>query len=224
VQAEIERRKNLGRPSGCISPFTAKIVCGDCGGFYGSKVWGSNTKYRRTIWRCNEKYKGNGKCKTPHITEDDLKQRFLSAFNTLMGDREEIIDNCRLAQSVLCAYSEIDMELKERRREIEVVTELSRKAIFENAQVAVSQEEWGERNDIYLERHRNATERVAELDLMKREKQSKKLMLESFIQDIKSRENTLDEFDEWLWMVTISKVTILRDGKLVFRFKDGTEV
>lgn len=104
VQAEIERRKNLGRPSGCISPFTAKIVCGDCGGFYGSKVWGSNTKYRRTIWRCNEKYKGHGKCNTPHITEDDLKQRFLSAFNTLMGDREEIIDNCRLAQSVLCAY------------------------------------------------------------------------------------------------------------------------
>jgi len=45
----------------CQSPFSAKIICGECGGFYGSKVWGSNTQYRRTIWRCNEKYKGKYK-------------------------------------------------------------------------------------------------------------------------------------------------------------------
>ena len=35
VQAELERRNELGRPMGCASPFSAKIVCGDCGGWYG---------------------------------------------------------------------------------------------------------------------------------------------------------------------------------------------
>ena len=74
VQAKIERRKKLGRLSGCSSPFTPKIICGDCGGFYGSKVWGSNTKYRRTIWRCNDKYKGDIKCVTRHVTEDEVKK------------------------------------------------------------------------------------------------------------------------------------------------------
>ena len=49
VQAEIERRKQLGRPAACQSPLSTKLVCGDCGGFYGSKVWGSNTKYRKMI-------------------------------------------------------------------------------------------------------------------------------------------------------------------------------
>ncbi|MCX8129700.1 MAG: recombinase family protein [Clostridia bacterium] len=92
VQAEIERRKGLGRPSGCSSPFSEKLVCGDCGGFFGSKVWGSNTKYRRIIWWCNEKYKSDKKCNTPHVTEEDVKQRYLIVYNTLMGDREEFDD------------------------------------------------------------------------------------------------------------------------------------
>ena len=35
VQAELERRNELGRPMGCGSPFSARIVCGDCGGWYG---------------------------------------------------------------------------------------------------------------------------------------------------------------------------------------------
>jgi len=223
VQAEIERRKGLGRPSGCGSPFSAKIVCGDCGGFYGSKVWGSNTKYRRVIWRCNEKYKGGKKCETPHVTEDDVKQRFLAAFNTLMGDREELIANCRLAQQVICDCSEIDAELEEIKREIEVVTELSKKAIYENAMVPVSQDEWSERNNSYLERHRKATQRTFELEAMKRERQNKFLMLEGFVRGIESCALVLVEFDEKLWAVAVEKVKVMPDGRMMFEFKGGTE-
>jgi hypothetical protein len=224
VQAEIERRKGLGRPSGCGSPFSAKIVCGNCGGFYGSKVWGSNTKYRRVIWRCNEKYKGGKKCETPHITEDDVKQRFLSAFNTLMGGRDELLTNCRLAQQVLCDQSEIDAELAELRREIEVVTELSKKAIYENAMVPVSQEEWSERNSSYLERHRKATQRVAEIERLRRERQNKLLMLEGFVKGIESCVQVIEKFDERLWAVAVEKVKVMPDGRMMFKFKDGTEV
>ncbi len=224
VQAEIERRKGLGRPSGCNSPFSAKIVCGDCGGFYGSKVWGSNTKYRRAIWRCNEKYKGDKKCTTLHVTEDDVKQRFLTAFNTLMGDREELIANCRLSQNILCDCSEIDSELEELRRDIEVVTELSKKAIYENASVAVSQDEWSERNNSYLERHRKATERVSELEKMKCARQNKSLMLDTFIKGVETRPLVLEEFDDKLWAVAIENVKVMPDGRLVFSFKDGTEI
>ena len=41
VQAEIERRTALGRPMTCSSPFSARLVCGDCGGYFGRKTWGS---------------------------------------------------------------------------------------------------------------------------------------------------------------------------------------
>lgn len=223
VQAEIERRKKLGRPCGCGSPFTAKIICGDCGGFYGSKVWGSNTKYRRTIWQCNDKYKGDAKCITRHVTEDEVKKAFLIAFSKLLGNREDLIADCRLAQNALCDCSAIDAELADLQQEIEVVVELSRKAIYENARIAQSQEEWSKRNNGYLERHRRATERIAELEEMKREQQAKGLQLEAFIRELASCPLVIDEFDERLWVAAVDTVTVTKDGRLVFRFKDGTE-
>ena len=42
-----------------------------------SKVWHSTSKYRRTIWQCNHKFKNDKKCKTPHLYEDTLKDTFL---------------------------------------------------------------------------------------------------------------------------------------------------
>ncbi len=224
VQSEVERRKNLGRPGSCHSPLSTKLVCSDCGGYYGSKVWGSNTKYRRVIWRCNGKYKGENKCSTPHVTEEEIKQKFIEAFNSLLGYRDELIQDCRLAQSTLCDFSAIDAELDDLQQEIEVVAELARKAINENAHTAIRQDEWIERNDGYLERHRKATKRAIELEELKHEKLRKNLVLDNFIRDLNSREDSLNEFDENLWIAAVEKVLIMPNGGLTFHFKDGSEI
>lgn len=73
------------------SCFSGKIVCGECGSFYGSKVWHSNSKYKRTIWQCNHKYKNKENCRTPHIYEERIKEGFIEVFNSLIKDKGEII-------------------------------------------------------------------------------------------------------------------------------------
>ena len=231
VQLEIERRKGLGRPTSCTSIFAARIVCSDCGGWFGKKVWGSykeDKARRREVWQCNDKYKrrgipGNG-CQTPHITEEDVKARFLTAFNILMNDRQELIEDCRMAQAVLCDTSEIDVELAEVRSELEVVSELSRKAIYENARTAMSQSEWSERNNSYLERHKQASHRLEELEVRKRERLGKAKILEGFIRDIQNRPLAVTEFDEKLWLAVIDQVKVGRDGAMTFLFKNGSKV
>lgn len=171
VQIELEQRKKLGRPDTCQSTLSTKLVCGDCGGYFGSKVWGSHTKYRRTIWQCNNKYKNDKKCTTWHVTEDEVKQKFVETFNSILILREELIVNCRLAQEALCNCTNIDSEINELHREIEVVAELSRKAIYENAHVAINHEEWHERNNGYLDRYRKASYHVTELEKLKIKRQ-----------------------------------------------------
>lgn len=52
-----------------------------------------------------------------------------------MGAREDLIADCSLAKNTLCDYSAIDAEITELQREIEVVVELSRKAIYEIARI-----------------------------------------------------------------------------------------
>jgi hypothetical protein len=230
VQAELERRGKLGRPVSCNNPFSARIVCGECGGWYGSKVWHSTSKYRRVIWRCNEKYKdagspcGSKKCETPHVTEEDVKARFLEVWNSVAANREELIADCRAAKKALCDCAGIDAELAGLQREVEVVTELSRKAIYENAHSAVNQDEWNERNNGYLDRHRMATERIASLESNRSQRQNKARILETFIKGLSTGEQSITEFDEKLWAATIDCITVLPDGGLVFRFKNGTEV
>lgn len=224
VQGEMERRKKLGRRIICQSPLSTKVVCGECGGFYGSKIWSSNSKYRKVIWQCNEKYKSETKCLTPYVTEDIVKQKFVDAFNSLLRFRDELIANCRLAQSALLDSAKIEAELRELKQEIEVVADLSRRSIQENAHNAYDQEEWRKTNDGYLKRYREASKRVTELEELKREKQSKKHFLERFISNLEAQNDMLDEFDERLWRASIETVTVMANERMVFRFQDGTEI
>ena len=104
VQAEILKRQSLGKRYSGISVFSAKIRCGCCGGWYGSKVWHSNDKYRKVVYRCNQKYKGDCKCGTPHLTEEDIKAFFIKivdqAFLKIFNDPVAILhDGCCYLQA-----------------------------------------------------------------------------------------------------------------------------
>ena len=131
VQRELERRKAIGRSYSGNSIFSSRLVCGDCGGYFGSKVWHSTDKYRRTIWRCNSKFTGEEKCQTPHLTEEEIKARFLDAFNALVADKEQLLDECRTMQAALTDTGSLDSEIAALLSEMEVVAELTKRCIEE---------------------------------------------------------------------------------------------
>ena len=227
VQAEISRRKSIGAIGRCTSPFAGKIICGDCGGFYGKKVWGSykeDKTYRREVYRCNDMYKHTRRCESPIVTEEEIKEHFLLAFNTLMSNRDSIIEDCRLVQSTLCDTEEIDTKIAELTREIEVVTELSRKAIYENARTAQSQIDFNKRNEEYLKRHSKATNRIEKLEKEKQERLAKYNTLERFTTDIEKRPLVLEHWDKELWLIAVDSVIVTTDGLMTFRFKGGAEI
>jgi len=76
VQVLMQSRGKDSSRNSCVSIFSGKIRCGDCGSWYGSKVWHSNDKYRRVIWQCNHKFDSGEKCTTPHLDEETIKQLF----------------------------------------------------------------------------------------------------------------------------------------------------
>ncbi len=45
VQAEFIKRDKAGKQFSSTSIYASKIICGDCGCFFGAKVWHSNSKY-----------------------------------------------------------------------------------------------------------------------------------------------------------------------------------
>ena len=110
---EILRRKGCHRHYSGNSIFSGKIICGDCGEFYGMKVWNSTSeKYRRTVWQCNGKFrKKEKKCSTLHLTEEAIKEKFIAAFNAVFDIRTELLGNCKEASAEICDTASIGEEI-----------------------------------------------------------------------------------------------------------------
>jgi len=123
VQLEIHRREAAGDHGASTYTFSSRIVCGECGAYYGRKVWHSNDdRYRRVIWRCNAKYKGSAPCRTTHLTEEEIKSHFIHAFNQLQAVREDTIEACRESISALCDLTELDAKIIGLREELSALS------------------------------------------------------------------------------------------------------
>ena len=67
-------------------------------------------------------------------------------------------------------------------------------------------------------------ERYDELVALRSRKMAKAKAINRFIATLSRREELLTEFDNRLWLTLADYVTVRRDGKMTFRFFDGTEI
>lgn len=100
VQAELADVKQGRCSSSRTREFSGKIMCGQCGSWYGSKTWHAGSKYEKRIWRCNHKYAGKTKCATPHLTDQQIKATFTQALENLAAHST--------------AHTDIDLLVRER--------------------------------------------------------------------------------------------------------------
>ena len=223
VQYELKRRKKDGRWTSSTYPFSGKIICGECGGIYGSKVWHSNTPNRTMVWQCNEKHRGQH-CKTPHLTDADIQNAFLAAFNKILGNREEIMEAYREIMEALTDTHDLDTEQEQLESESEVTMELIRKVIEDNAQKAMDQGEYERKYTGYCERYEAARKRLAEIGEFRLERNAKHTKIAMFLERLAESTVLVTEFDEELWYATVDFVTVYEDMRMVFTFRDGNTV
>lgn len=193
-QEETRRKREGGRYSG-VSIFSGKIKCGKCGGFFGAKVWHSTDKYRRVIYRCNNKYDGH-KCQTPHVTEDEVKAAFVTAFNKLVTEREEVIANARLVQKTLCATEELEQEKSALAEELAVVVKMVEECVAENARIAQNQAEYQKRYNGLVVRYDTAKQWFDEVTEAIAARSVKAERLAGFIKTFEGQTAPLWDFDE----------------------------
>jgi len=225
VQKELARRRNLGRRYSGNSIFATRLVCGDCGAFYGTKVWNSNDeRYRRVVWQCNDKFKGEHKCKTPHVTEEALKLKFVEAFNRVFDDKDEIISNCEMVAAMLTDTTSIDDERTRLHRELEIIAELIQKLVQENATVAQSQTDYLATYNGYVARYEETAKQLKALDEQVLLKQAKADAFNAFIETLRKTESALVDFDDLVWIHTIDKAVVMHDKTINFVFQDGTSI
>lgn len=224
VQAEIDRRKTLGRSYSGNSIFSSKLVCGDCGGFFGQKVWHSTDAYRKVIWRCNSKFKGEKKCGTPHLDTETIQQKFLLAYNQLMQNRDGVIADCTQMRQMISDCATLNAEIEKLTEEIDIVAEMVKACVKENASSAQSQEEYTKKYSSLVKRYEKTASRLDALSAERARKQDRDRELRLFIEATKQQPLVLEVWNERLWVGLLEEATVFHDGRMVFQFKNGTEI
>jgi DNA invertase Pin-like site-specific DNA recombinase len=224
VQAELERRKNSRTRHRQTSPFSGKILCADCGGIFGAKTWHSTDRYRRVIWQCNDKFKGEHKCETPHLTEKRLKELFLSALGAYLSDRETVIVRLRDTQRVLTDTDFIDEDIRTLEEELTAVTEMLRLCIEENAANATTEETYRATHAELCRRFEETEARLTSLQKQRDRMKADAIAIGGMMFELGELTALPLTFDEKLWNGTIDHVIVYADERVVFCFKDGKEI
>ena len=223
VQAEIKRRRTSFNKYSGVSIFSSRIKCSDCGGWYGPKIWHSNDKYRRVVWQCNDKFKGE-KCTTAHLTEDEIKEAFIKAFNILFTSKAEIIANIKLVQKEICNLSPLEDERDRLAEEVQVLTDMANNMIKRNATVAQDQAEYQKNYDALLAKYDTARKAYDEVVDKIQNLTYRRSMLDNFVRELGRQENLLTEFDSGLWGALIDYMTVRKKDDIDVTFKDGTTI
>lgn len=224
VQAEMARRKEKDNHQNSLNVFSSKIYCGECGSYYGSKVWHSTDKYRRVIWRCNGKYERQTRCSTTHLTDDEIKRLFLSAISKLHDERETLLEDCRFMRGALSDTTELEAERSLLMEELTAVGLLTEKLFEDNAAGKMNTKEFEARHASYVERYNDLQEKLSAIKNSEERKQRQITVLDRFIEDMREMKALPIDFSDRLWNALVEKVTIYTDGRAEFLFKNGTTV
>ena len=228
VQGNIRNTKIIYLPEAVadwgssVSIFSSKVKCGDCGSWYGSKVWHSTDKYRRVIWQCNHKFDGE-KCTTPTLTEDEMKRLFLQAANIAITEREELISVFESYMAPKLATDALERELAEVETELNVVSGLIDNCIHENARIALNQTAYQEQIAVLEARLNQAEAKKAEVIAEITRRQAKRQEIDQHFQHLRKL-NLLTEFRDDDWLAMVDCMTVHRKDEVWVTFKDGSKI
>ena len=204
--------------------FSSKIVCGDCGGWYGPKVWHSTDKYRRVIWQCNHKFKNGERCKTPHFYEDDIKKKFVTACKSVLENREDFIAACKQVRDILSDCTAFEKQVTELYTQHDDITKTMQEYIRRNATKPQKQDEYNEQYEKYEQKSYEIKKDISAVQAKIARRLSRKELLDGMIRELETADLTLPQFDEKLWRIMVENVTAGPDGEMLFKFRNGIEV
>ena len=224
VQILMQVREPGKNRNSSVSIFSSKIKCGDCGGWFVSKVWHSNDKYRKVIWWCNHKFDGDEKCLTPHLDEKTIKRIFIKALNILGKERDLIIAGFEEIKDTAFLTDELEAEAGRQNGEMNVVAELIQNCIDKNAHVAQDQTEYEKRYDALVQRFDTTKAKLEETQAAIAKRQAQRQMMENFMDVLRSLPEQVDYFDEGTWYAMCDYITVYSKDDIRVTFHNGMEI
>ena len=176
------------------------------------------------IWQCNHKFKGEVKCTTTHLTESQIKEKFLEMFAIYFADRKATLDTLRYVQKTLTDTNFIDEDIADSEREMDLLTEMIRQTVMQNASASVTEDEYRRRYNDLTDRFRSEEEKHKRLIERRKRMVAESVAIGGMLAELTELEAQPIEFDEKLWHSVVDRITVYNDDRLVYSLKDGSEI
>ena len=203
--------------------FSSRILCGECGTKFRRQKIYIGKPYEKIQWCCYQRIKDSKKCSQKAVREDVIQAAFLTLWNRLASNYEEILIPMLAALKAIQGNPEQDREMQEIEQNIQ---ELKRQGYRLGRLLT----EGSISSAIFIERQ-NQIEAQLEADRRRlRQLQGQKAFeweisqTEYLISAFRNRPAILEAYDEELFLLLVDHITVLPGRRLVFRLKNGLEL
>ncbi len=224
VQAEIEKRKKLKGLHSGHGVFSSKIVCGQCCEFYGPRTFHSNSKYRRVVWQCKMSLKKGTKCEAPLLYKESIEKIFIDSFNKLLKNKNEIIENSKKFIKEIDDTEFLETEKARLCGESRLLYTKIQNYIDKNATETLNQHEYREHYNTLSGEYEELKQKIEKIDTKLKSKRARVISIENFLNEISSKENLINIFDEKLFTSVVDKIVVKSYTKADIVFKNGQEI
>ena len=226
VQQELVKNARLGQARSNASPFSGKIICAECGDYFNARTWHSQDAYKRKIWQCSGKYRGreSAKCKTPHLTEDQIKAAFVDAFNQVVSDRDRYLSALEPTIEMLTNTADLDNDtqiLAERSAGLYSQLEA---LVADNARRLQDQTEYQRQYDDLNSRYEKVKSRLDEIAAERQSRMARREQIRQFTDTVRDRDSLLTDFDEGLFRATVECIKVYTADNIQIQVRDGREI
>lgn len=223
VQRIIESGRNRKNRKSNTSVFSGRVLCGDCGSVLGSKVWHSNDKYRKVIWQCNNKFKNEKKCSTPHLTESEFQAAFVSSVNKILPMRDKLQSDFE-SSAAQFDTTELQEKIAALQEQLDKIADKMDACVERNARFVLNQDDF---NREYAKLEKSYTNLRKKADSFSDEianRQIRKSRISDFLKTLKGQTVAIDEFDEQLFVTLADHLTVYAKDDIRVTFVNGTEI
>lgn len=203
--------------------FSSRIICGECGSTFRRQKIYIGKPYEKIQWSCHQHIEDSSKCGQKAVREDGIKQAFLSLWNRLASNYEEILLPLlavfKATPGDPAQEQEIE-ELEQRIQELKKQSHMLRKVLADGDIGSAAFIEQRNQIDTELETAYHRQQLLKGQKIFEQEIAQTEYLLSVF----RNRPAIIEEFDEERFLMIIRQVTVYPERRLGFRLKNGLEL
>ena len=141
-----------------------------------------------------------------------------------LENKDEIIDNCKIAIEVVSDTAEIDKKLEKLSKELETIALSVSEYINKNANEVLSQDEYINEYTKLTKKYEKKAKQWEKLISEKEDKFRRANEIKLYVQKMIETKNSVTEWDDTLWVIFLDSAIVNTDGTIEFCFKDGSKI